>query len=114
MSKMPKLRSIESAEVVEIFTAFFEANDHLKIPGHSLAPDNDPSLLFINSGMAPMKKYFLGQEQPPLPRLCNVQRCIRTNDIEEVGDRHHLTYFEMLGSWSIGDYWKKNAIALAW
>ncbi|GLQ21403.1 alanine--tRNA ligase [Algimonas porphyrae] len=114
MSNMPKLRSIESDEVVEIFTRFFEANDHLKIPGHSLAPDNDPSLLFINSGMAPMKKYFLGQEQPPLPRLCNVQRCIRTNDIEEVGDRHHLTYFEMLGSWSIGDYWKKTAIALAW
>lgn len=114
MSKMPKLRSIESAEVVKIFTEFFEANDHLKIPGHSLAPDNDPSLLFINSGMAPMKKFFLGQEKPPLPRLCNVQRCIRTNDIEEVGDRHHLTYFEMLGSWSIGDYWKKDAIALAW
>lgn len=108
------IRSISSDEVVDIFLRFFENKAHTRIPGHSLLPDNDPSLLFINSGMAPMKPYFLGQEKPPSPDLCNVQRCLRTNDIEEVGDRHHLTFFEMMGSWSIGNYWKEQAIALAW
>jgi alanyl-tRNA synthetase len=108
------IRSISSSEVVEIFLRFFEQRSHMRIPGHSLVPDNDPSLLFINSGMAPLKPYFLGQEGPPSPNLCNIQRCLRTNDIEEVGDRHHLTFFEMMGSWSIGNYWKEDAITLAW
>ncbi len=108
------IRKISSEEVISIFLEFFKSRDHLKIEGQSLVPRNDPSLLFINSGMAPLKAYFLGQERPPAPDLCNVQRCIRTNDIEEVGDRHHLTFFEMMGSWSIGHYWKDQAIALAW
>jgi len=108
------IRKISSQEVVDIFLEFFESRGHTKIPGHPLVPRNDPSLLFINSGMAPLKPYFLGQERPPSPDLCNIQRCIRTNDIEEVGDRHHLTYFEMMGSWSIGHYWKEQAIAYAW
>ena len=102
-----------SEEVVRVFTEFFEANDHLRIPGAPLVPKNDPTLLFINSGMAPLKNYFLGLETPPHPDLVNVQGCIRTTDIEDVGDRHHLTYFEMLGSWSIGRYWKDKAIELA-
>lgn len=108
------IRKISSEEVISIFLDFFKSRGHLKIEGQSLLPRNDPSLLFINSGMAPLKAYFLGQERPPAPDLCNVQRCIRTNDIEEVGDRHHLTFFEMMGSWSIGHYWKGEAIALAW
>jgi alanyl-tRNA synthetase len=108
------IRKITSEEVISIFLDFFKSRGHLKIEGQSLVPRNDPSLLFINSGMAPLKAYFLGQERPPAPDLCNVQRCIRTNDIEEVGDRHHLTFFEMMGSWSIGHYWKDHAIALAW
>lgn len=108
------IKKISSEEVVEVFLRFFEGKNHTKIPGHSLLPNNDPSLLFINSGMAPLKPYFLGQEKPPAPDLCNIQRCLRTNDIEEVGDRHHLTFFEMMGSWSIGNYWKEEAITLAW
>lgn len=108
------MRPMNSEEVVATFVDFFVKNDHLRIPGASLVPANDPTLLYINSGMAPLKPYFLGLSEPPRTKMCNVQRCIRTNDIEDVGDRHHLTFFEMLGSWSIGDYWKDKAIALAW
>ena len=108
------IRKISSEEVVDTFLGFFKARDHRLIPGASLIPSADPTLLFINSGMAPLKPYFLGTEQPPTPDLCNVQRCIRTIDIDEVGDRHHLTFFEMMGSWSIGHYWKDRAIELAW
>ena len=108
------MNSLTSQEIRNIFLEFFIKNDHQLIKGSSILPKNDPTLLFINSGMAPMKRYFLGQEPPPYPRLSNVQACIRTNDIEEVGDRHHLTFFEMMGSWSIGDYYKEKAIALAY
>ena len=103
-----------SQHIRETFLEFFKKHDHLLISGSSVIPNNDPTLLFINSGMAPLKKYFLGLETPPSPRLANVQACIRTNDIEDVGDRHHLTFFEMLGSWSIGDYYKEKAIELAY
>ncbi len=103
-----------SEEVVETFLKFFESRDHLRIPGASLVPKDDPTLLFINSGMAPMKPFFLGLQKPPHPDLCNIQACIRTVDIDIVGDRHHLTLFEMLGSWSIGRYWKRRAIELAY
>ncbi|MBE7169639.1 MAG: alanine--tRNA ligase [Williamsia sp.] len=103
-----------SQQIRETFLDFFRKHDHLLINGSSVIPKNDPTLLFINSGMAPLKKYFLGLETPPHPRLANVQPCIRTNDIEDVGDRHHLTFFEMLGSWSIGDYYKEKAIELAY
>ena len=107
---MPK---ITSKEIREIFLKFFEDKKHLKIPGSSIIPTNDPTLLFINSGMAPLKKYFTGEAQPPNSDLCNIQPCIRTIDIDEIGDRHHLTSFEMLGSWSINNYFKEKAIALA-
>ena len=99
--------------MADTFLTFFKSREHLHIGSAPLVPKDDPTLLFINSGMEPLKNYFLGVEAPPQPALCNIQSCIRTNDIEEVGDRHHLTYFEMLGSWSIGSYWKDRAIALA-
>ena len=108
------MRKLTSNEIAETFLQFFAQRDHRIIEGVSLMPRNDPTLLFINSGMAPLKDYFLGSAEPPLPRLCNVQPCLRTTDINDVGDRHHLTYFEMLGSWSIGDYYKEKAIELAY
>lgn len=104
---------MESKEVKSRFLDYFTQRDHLLIKGSSLIPQGDPSLLFINSGMAPMKPYFTGQQTPPYPRLTNIQPCIRTNDIDDVGDMHHLTFFQMLGSWSIGDYYKTEAIHLA-
>lgn len=104
---------ITSQEIREIFLKFFEERSHQRIQGASLIPANDPTLLFVNSGMAPLKKYFTGEAEPPHPNLCNVQPCIRTRDIEDVGDRHHLTFFEMLGSWSINNYFKETAIELA-
>ena len=98
----------------ETFLRFFEQHGHRRISGASVVPVNDPTLLFINSGMAPLKKYFTGEEVPSAPGLCNVQGCIRTKDIDDVGDRHHITYFEMLGSWSIAGYFKERAVELAY
>lgn len=103
-----------SPEIRKLFLEYFAANDHLVIGSSSLVPVSDPTLLIVNSGMAPLKPYFTGEKQPPRPRLCNIQKCVRTSDIESVGDRHHLTFFEMMGNWSIGDYFKEKAIALAW
>ncbi len=108
------MQKLNSEQIRSKFIQFFKERDHHIISASSVVPKNDPSLLFINSGMAPLKKYFLGVENPPLPRLANFQPCIRTKDIDDVGDRHHLTFFEMLGSWSIGDYYKQKAVALAY
>jgi alanyl-tRNA synthetase len=108
------MKALTSKEIRALFLDFFKKNKHTLIEGSSIIPKNDPSLLYINSGMAPLKPYFLGKETPPSKQLVNVQPCIRTNDIEEIGDRHHLTFFEMLGSWSIGDYYKERAIQLAY
>jgi alanyl-tRNA synthetase len=108
------IQRLGSEEIREIFLRYFESKDHQRIRGSSLLPENDPTLLFINSGMAPLKPYFTGVRKPPHPDLCNVQPCIRTTDIEDVGDRHHLTLFEMLGSWSIGHYFKDRAVELAY
>jgi alanyl-tRNA synthetase len=107
-------KNITTREIRDIFLRFFEGKNHLLIPGASLIPVNDPTLLFINAGMAPLKKYFIGEEVPPQPDLCDVQPCIRTIDIEEVGDRFHLSFFEMLGSWSFNNYFKQRAIELAY
>ena len=107
------MNEITSIEIKNKFLNFFENNKHLKINNASIIPKNDPTLLFINSGMAPLKRFFTGEENPPSKRLCNIQPCIRTIDIDEVGDKHHLTSFQMLGSWSIGDYFKEGAIKLA-
>lgn len=105
---------ISSNEIRKKFLSFFTENNHTRINGSSIIPNNDPTLLYVNSGMAPLKRYFVGEETPPDRNLCNVQPCVRTNDIDEVGDMHHLTSFEMLGSWSINNYFKKDAIRLAY
>jgi len=99
----------------EKFLSFFESKDHLRLPSFSLVPNNDKSLLLINSGMAPMKKFFTGEEEPPRKRVCTCQKCIRTPDLDRVGHTaRHGTYFEMLGNFSFGDYFKDEAIAWAW
>ena len=99
----------------EKFLSFFESKGHLRLPSFSLIPNNDKSLLLINSGMAPMKKYFTGEEVPPRTRVCTCQKCIRTPDLERVGHTaRHGTYFEMLGNFSFGDYFKNEAIAWSW
>lgn len=105
--------NISALEIRNKFLSFFRGKDHLEITDSSVVPKNDPTLLFINSGMAPLKNYFTGVEKPPYKRLCDVQPCIRTIDIDSIGDKHHLTSFQMLGSWSINDYFKEKAIALA-
>ena len=99
----------------EKYLAFFESKGHLRLPSYSLIPNNDKSLLLINSGMAPMKKFFTGEEEPPRNRVCTCQKCIRTPDLERVGHTaRHGTYFEMLGNFSFGDYFKEEAIPWAW
>ncbi len=99
----------------EKYLSFFESKGHLRLPSFSLVPNNDKSLLLINSGMAPMKKFFTGEEQPPRNRVCTCQKCIRTPDLERVGHTaRHGTYFEMLGNFSFGDYFKDEAIPWAW
>lgn len=108
------MSKITSDEIRQRFLDYFVSRGHLQIGSASLIPIEDPTLLLINSGMAPLKSYFTGEKTSPQKRLCNVQKCIRTNDIDSVGDRHHLTFFEMMGNWSIGDYFKKEAIAFAW
>ena len=83
------------------------------IPSAPLIPENDPSVLFTTAGMQPLVPYLLGQTHPAGTRLTDYQKCVRTNDIEEVGDNRHLTYFEMLGNWSLGDYFKEESIAMS-
>ena len=100
-------------ELREMFLHFFETKGHLRLPSFSLIPQNDASLLLINSGMAPMKPYFTGEQEPPRHRVTTCQKCIRTGDIENIGHTaRHGTYFEMLGNFSFGDYFKNEAIAL--
>ena len=102
-------------ELREMFLSYFESKGHLRLPSFSLIPQNDQSLLLINSGMAPMKPYFKGEVEPPRRRVCTCQKCIRTGDIENIGKTaRHGTYFEMLGNFSFGDYFKHEAIAWCW
>ena len=102
-------------ELREMFLRFFETKEHLRLPSFSLIPQDDASLLLINSGMAPMKPYFKGDKEPPRHRVCTCQKCIRTGDIENIGKTaRHGTYFEMLGNFSFGDYFKHEAIAWSW
>jgi len=106
---------MKASEIRAKWLAFFESKEHKIEPSASLVPHNDPSLLWINAGMAPLKPYFDGRVIPDNPRMTNSQKCIRTNDIENVGKtRRHHTFFEMLGNFSIGDYFKKEAIMWAW
>lgn len=97
-------------ELKEKFINFFVSKDHIEIPSASLIPENDPTTLFISAGMHPLVPYLLGQSHPSGKRLVGVQKCVRTGDIDEVGDETHHTFFEMLGNWSLGDYFKKEAI----
>jgi len=102
-------------EIREKYLSFFESKGHLRLPSFPLVPINDKSLLLINSGMAPMKKYFTGEEEPPRKRVCTCQKCIRTPDLERVGHTaRHGSFFEMLGNFSFGDYFKEQAIPWAW
>ena len=102
-------------ELREMYLRFFESKGHLRLPSFSLVPQNDKSILLINAGMTPMKPWFKGEEEPPRRRVTTCQKCIRTGDIENVGKTaRHGTYFEMLGNFSFGDYFKKEAIPWAW
>ena len=109
------MKNLSSNEVRQMFLDFFKEKNHMIEPGASLVPINDPSLLWINSGVAALKKYLDGREKPKSNRIANAQKCIRTNDIENVGKtaRHH-TFFEMLGNWSIGDYFKEDSLKYSW
>ena len=100
-------------DIREKYLSFFESKGHLRLPSFPLIPHNDKSLLLINSGMAPMKKYFTGEEEPPRRRVTTCQKCIRTPDLERVGHTaRHGTFFEMLGNFSFGDYFKEQAITV--
>ena len=102
-------------ELRDRYLSFFESKGHLRLDSFPLVPENDPSLLLINSGMAPMKKWFLAQEEPPRHRVTTCQKCIRTPDIERVGiTARHGTFFEMLGNFSFQDYFKDEVIPWAW
>ncbi|GIO13616.1 alanine--tRNA ligase [Cohnella xylanilytica] len=109
------MQPMTAAEIRDKWLRFFASKGHHVEPSASLVPHNDPSLLWINAGMAPLKPYFDGRVKPENPRITNSQKCIRTNDIENVGKtRRHHTFFEMLGNFSIGDYFKEEAITWAW
>jgi alanyl-tRNA synthetase len=105
---------ISSAELRQKYLDFFVSKKHKIIPSASLIPENDPTVLFTTAGMHPLVPYLLGQPHPSGNRLVNVQKCVRMQDIDDVGDNHHDTFFEMLGNWSLGDYFKKDSIAWSW
>ncbi|MBR1871389.1 MAG: alanine--tRNA ligase [Kiritimatiellae bacterium] len=105
------MKQLTADELRETYLGFFEEKGHARISGASVIPDNDPTVLFTTAGMHPLVPYLLGQPHPAGRRLTDVQKCIRTGDIDAVGDSAHLTFFEMLGNWSLGDYFKKEAIA---
>ena len=104
------MKNITTEGLKEMYLRFFTEKGHTVISSASLIPENDPTVLFTTAGMHPLVPYLLGQKHPEGTRLTNVQKCVRTGDIDEVGDPSHLTFFEMLGNWSLGDYFKKEAI----
>ena len=104
---------MKAIEIRNKYLNFFKNHGHSVIPSAPLIPENDPSVLFTTAGMQPLVPYLLGEKHPEGKRLTDYQKCVRTNDIEEVGDNRHLTYFEMLGNWSLGDYFKEEAISMS-
>ena len=104
------MKKMTSRELRESYLEFFKSKGHAVIPSASLIPENDPSVLFTTAGMHPLVPYLLGQKHPAGKRLCDVQKCVRTGDIDEVGDATHCTFFEMLGNWSLGDYFREESI----
>ena len=104
---------MKAIEIRNKYLKFFKEHGHAVIPSAPLIPENDPSVLFTTAGMQPLVPYLLGEKHPEGTRLTDYQKCLRTNDIDEVGDNRHLTYFEMLGNWSLGDYFKEEAIAMS-
>lgn len=105
---------ITSEQLIEKYLKFFGTRGHAILPSASLMPENDPTVLFTTAGMHPLVPYLLGNPHPHGKRLANVQQCVRTGDVDEVGDDTHLTFFEMLGNWSLGDYFKREAIQWSW
>ena len=105
---------MKAIEIRNKYLEFFKNHNHKVIPSAPLIPENDPSVLFTTAGMQPLVPYLLGAKHPEGTRLTDFQKCVRTNDIEEVGDNRHLTYFEMLGNWSLGDYFKEESIAMSY
>ncbi len=105
---------MKAIEIRNKYLNFFKRNGHAVIPSAPLIPENDPSVLFTTAGMQPLVPYLLGEKHPAGTRLTDYQKCVRTNDIEEVGDNRHLTYFEMLGNWSLGDYFKEESIQMSY
>ena len=106
---------MDSNQIRELWTSFFGAREHRAVPSSSLIPPPDErTLLFTNAGMNQMKPYFMGLTEPPSRRMTSIQKCFRTSDIEEVGDSSHCTFFEMLGNFSVGDYFKAEVIPWAW
>lgn len=108
------MRKLNSKELRQLYLDFFKEKRHAVIGSASLIPENDPTVLFTTAGMHPLVPYLMGEKHPAGKRLVNVQKCVRTGDIDDVGDASHCTFFEMLGNWSLGDYFKKEAIAYSW
>ena len=108
------MKDISAASLRSLFIEFFVDKGHTVIPSASLIPENDPTVLFTTAGMHPLVPYLMGQPHPAGRRLVNVQKCVRTGDIDDVGDKSHLTFFEMLGNWSLGDYFKEEMIPWSW
>lgn len=108
------MKQLTSNDLRAMWLKFFTQKQHAVIASASVIPENDPTVLFTTAGMHPLVPYLLGQKHPAGNRLCDVQKCIRTKDIDEVGDMSHLTFFEMLGNWSLGDYFKENMIPWSW
>ena len=108
------MKSMTSKELRQLYLDFFVSKGHSVIPSASLIPENDPTVLFTTAGMHPLVPYLMGASHPEGKRLVNVQKCVRTGDIDAVGDPSHCTFFEMLGNWSLGDYFKKESIAYSW
>ena len=108
------MKTYHSSELRSMFLKFFKDHGHAVISSASVIPENDPTVLFTTAGMHPLVPYLMGAKHPAGKRLTDVQKCVRTGDIDDVGDFSHLTFFEMLGNWSLGDYFKEQMIPWSW